>query len=119
MRSANRSARALAILCLSLFGLSGCATSFKGDAKFPGGPRGCYDRCEQAGLMMTNYVFVGEYSTGCVCSLKAKSASAAIDGPKQHAASAATAAAAVAVMRQMEAQQAAQNAAFFPAPGMH
>lgn len=101
-------------LCLFVLSLGACATTFKGDAQFPGGPRGCYDRCEKAGLTMTSYVFVGEYSSGCVCSLKRKPTSAS-DGASAQS-SAATSAAAVAVMRQMQEEQARHQALFSPQP---
>jgi hypothetical protein len=44
-----------------------CATQFQGDANFPGGARGCAARCETESLRMSQYVFVGEYSSACVC----------------------------------------------------
>jgi hypothetical protein len=50
--------------------LSGCATAFVGDAKFPGGARGCYAKCAQNDMAMESFVYMGEYSTACVCGLK-------------------------------------------------
>lgn len=49
--------------------LVGCKqpTSFKGDAHFPGGPSACYEMCKSNGMEMDSYIFVGEYSSGCVC----------------------------------------------------
>ncbi len=60
------------IVGLSIFAalcLSACPqpTSFKGDPHFPGGPNACFRKCESAGMVMDSYIFVGEYSTGCVC----------------------------------------------------
>ena len=90
--------------------VAGCATSFQGEAKFPGGPRACFKRCKAAGLEMSSFVYVGEYSTGCVCGLKASMRSASAS---ERDATAATSAAAVGVVLQMRRAQAAaaQNAA--------
>jgi hypothetical protein len=95
--------RATTIFLLAL-GAAGCATSFQGSAKFPGGPKGCYDRCSEAGMQMASFVYVGEYSTGCVCSLKDRDGGEA-SAQRGASENAATAAAAVGVMTQMRAQQ--------------
>ncbi|MGD8861795.1 MAG: hypothetical protein PVI30_17425 [Myxococcales bacterium] len=106
-------------MLLLVLGCAGCATSFQGSARFPGGPKGCYDKCDEAGMKMTNFVYVGEYSTGCVCGLdrrKDADARARSGAPE----SAATTAAAVGVVMQMrrQQQQAAQqhHQPFTPAP---
>ena len=85
---------------------SACATSFQGEAHFPGGPKGCFDRCAADGLVMQSYVFVGEYTSGCVCSLKLRKAES--EQPQADA-SAASSAAAVGVITQMRNAEAARN----------
>jgi hypothetical protein len=90
--------------------LLGCATSFQGEARFPQGPRGCFNKCQSVGMEMSSFVYVGEYSTGCVCTLKrAKTAAfngAASTTADDEAASAATSAAAVGVILKMRAIEA-------------
>jgi hypothetical protein len=102
------------VLVLGLCAIAGCATSFQGEAKFPGGPRACYKRCAAAGLEMSSFVYVGEYSTGCVCGLKASMRTANTSQDERDV-TAATSAAAVGVVLQMRRAQAqaaaAQNAA--------
>jgi hypothetical protein len=44
-----------------------CATSFAGNANVPGGPSGCARRCRDEQMRMSSYVFVGAYSSACVC----------------------------------------------------
>src|SRR5690606_12858421 len=56
------------------------ATSFIGDAQFPGGPDACRSRCSQDGLKEAAYVYAGEYSSACVC---APVESSKLDGPLQ------------------------------------
>jgi hypothetical protein len=111
-------ARLCVLAVISVLLAAACATQFQGAAKFPGGPRGCYDRCQAAGLRMSSFVYVGEYSTGCVCSPKPTGANVASDGHSAAApdedvgVAAATGAAAVGViaqMREAERQQAAQR----------
>jgi hypothetical protein len=64
----NRAVRSF-VLALGLT-LVGCATSFTGDAMFPGGERGCMDKCAASGMTMGAFVYMGDYSTGCVCQPK-------------------------------------------------
>jgi hypothetical protein len=56
-----------AVLCSSLVSTVACATSFEGSAKFPGGARGCFQRCLSQEMEMASFVFVGEFSTACAC----------------------------------------------------
>jgi hypothetical protein len=66
--------------------LLGCATSFVGDAQFPGGAPGCFKQCQAGGMEMASFVYVGEYSSACACKLKANapaqtsSSNADVDG---------------------------------------
>jgi hypothetical protein len=74
----SKAARFGGRLVLALFTLAGMVslgacqrpTSFEGRAQFPGGPQGCYHHCQQAGLEMATFVYVGEYSTACACKLR-------------------------------------------------
>lgn len=51
--------------------LSACSTHFHGNAKFPDGPVGCYRRCAATkAFEMDSFVYMGEYSTACVCRVK-------------------------------------------------
>jgi hypothetical protein len=47
--------------------VSGCATSFTGNAMYPGGVRGCWDQCRANGMEIATFVYIGEYSTACAC----------------------------------------------------
>lgn len=61
-------------LCLASCCFLGCATSFVGDAQFPGGALGCFKQCQKIGMEMASFVYVGEYSSACACRLKATNA---------------------------------------------
>lgn len=58
--------RHLVALSLALLS-SGCATSFTGDARVPGGASGCAKVCLGLGMELAGMVVMGEYSNGCVC----------------------------------------------------
>jgi hypothetical protein len=92
-----------AILIAAALSLAGCATSFTGDAHFPGGARGCYSKCQADGLQMASFVYMGEYSSGCVCSPPGQATA--------QPAAAATGAAAVGVVMQMRRQAEQQRQA--------
>ena len=53
-------------LCLTL-GLSGCPTTFQGNAHVQGGRAGCESKCKKTKMRMSGIVFLGEYSSACVC----------------------------------------------------
>jgi len=55
--------------------LSGCTTSFTGDAHVPGGANGCQSACSAQGLEMVGMVLMGEYSDGCICKVRGRSGS--------------------------------------------
>lgn len=56
-------------LLLGLGAGVGCQTrtEFHGDARFPGGARGCYEKCAMFDMEMATFVYVGEHSTACAC----------------------------------------------------
>lgn len=47
--------------------LAACATSFTGEAHFPGGVGGCAATCQAQGLEMSGFIYSGEFSSACVC----------------------------------------------------
>jgi hypothetical protein len=54
-------------LVLAASALPGCGTSFEGAARFPGGVAGCMRQCRNRNLEMSSFIYIGEYSTACVC----------------------------------------------------
>ena len=48
-----------------LLALPACATSFQGSSHIS--PAACNERCSSIGQRMAAYVFMGDYSTACVC----------------------------------------------------
>jgi hypothetical protein len=101
--------RGTAVVCL--LGIFGCQTptSFEGEAKFPGGPRGCFDRCASQQMDMASFVYVGEYSTACAC--QPRHASGAATSSNERVSAAVVAAAAGAEMQRRRIQQQQQSAA--------
>jgi hypothetical protein len=58
----------LDVWVLSLgFVLAGCATSFTGSAHIEGGRGACQSKCAGQGMQMAGMVYMGEYSSACVC----------------------------------------------------
>ncbi len=55
---------------VTVVAFAGCTTQFYGEPTFPGGARGCWDRCRSEGLEMSAFVYMGEYSNGCVCRVR-------------------------------------------------
>ena len=69
----------LALLLGIVLGLAlgaGCATVFTGEAHF-GGPDKCFTLCKRYNMKMSGYVFMGQYSSACVCEVKGRKASKA------------------------------------------
>ncbi len=98
-----------------LFFVSGCATSFMGSAYFEGGRGACEKKCAAGGLQMTGMVYMGEYSSACVCELPRPAAA-----PSGAVAPAASGAAAVGVIMQMRRAEEAQNRSMMSMQaGMH
>ncbi len=62
------STRQLLMIVLSLLILSGCATTFYGDAHIT--PRQCVEKCKSWGMVLDGMVSMGEYSDACVCRKK-------------------------------------------------
>ena len=81
--------------------LTGCATSFTGEAHVPGGPAGCRDVCASYGMELAGMVAMGEYSDGCICRVRSQVSASGSDT----AAVAGAAPAAVGVVMAMRARQ--------------
>jgi outer membrane lipoprotein SlyB len=67
----------LVLLFLSslAFGLAGCATTFTGSPHVEGGRSACEQKCTSQGMEAAGMVYMGEYSSACVCQVPGKSAS--------------------------------------------
>jgi hypothetical protein len=56
----------VAIACLAV---SGCATAFMGSPHVEGGRQGCETKCRGQGMTVAGMVYMGEYSSACVCAV--------------------------------------------------
>ena len=54
----------------------GCATSFTGSAHVEGGRGGCEAKCRGQGMQIAGMVYMGEYSSACVCEVPRTTGSA-------------------------------------------
>lgn len=88
----------------------GCATSFTGSAHVEDGRAGCEAKCRGQGMQVAGMVYMGEYSSACVCEVPGSAAS----GRRQQllASSASAAGAAAGVVMQMRRQQDNNNGGF-------
>lgn len=77
--------------------LTGCATSFKGEAHIT--PVQCVAKCQSWGMEIDSMVAIGEYSSACVCKPKFKSTNSSSSSSSSPAASA------VGVIEQMRQMQ--------------
>jgi len=89
-------------ICLSACMLGGCATAFTGSAHIDNGRQGCEAKCRSAGMELAGMVYMGEYTSGCVCAVPKQTAS---DRQLFIAATNSAAAAAAGVAIQMRRQQ--------------
>ena len=83
---------------------AGCRTEFTGSAHID--PGTCQAKCSEAHLQMAGMVYMGEYSSACICEIPKAPAPPTGMGP---AASAAAAGAAAGVVMQMRQQQQEQH----------
>src|SRR5687768_2456578 len=79
---------------------TGCATSVTGSAHVEEGRAGCERKCQGQGLEMSGMVYMGEYSSACVCEVPG-----ATGGATAAAGGAAAGAAAGVVMQMRRAEQ--------------
>jgi len=92
------------IVALSLVG---CATSFTGNAHVENGRAGCEEKCKGQGMQVAGMVYMGEYSSACVCEVPRGSASSS--RREFLLGSAAASGGAVGVIMQMRRQQQQQQ----------
>jgi hypothetical protein len=57
------------VLFMVLTGVA-CQTNFTGSPVFPGGSKGCFNKCNKLNMEMAAYTYVGEFSTACSCKVK-------------------------------------------------
>lgn len=81
--------------------LPACATSFQGSAHIEAGRAGCEHKCAGQGLAMSGLVYLGEYSSACVCSVVGPAPSTGPVSSLDRNAAAAAAGGAAGVMMQM------------------
>jgi hypothetical protein len=98
--------RKVAILAIAV-GVGGCATSFTGDPHIENGRAGCEAKCKGQGMALAGMVFMGEYTSGCVCTVPGQSA--AVGGQLYAAAEAGAGAGSAGVVLQMRRQQQQQS----------
>jgi hypothetical protein len=91
----------IAIVVCALAAVCGCATSFTGSAHVEGGRSGCEQKCAGQGLAMEGLVYMGEYSSACVCAVPGASGDSG--------AASSGAGGAVGVVMQMRRQQEEQS----------
>jgi hypothetical protein len=92
----------LAGAVLALVALSACATSFTGSPYVEDGRQGCERKCKGQGMDVAGMVYMGEYSSACVCAEPGKTASSR---SQQLLAAASVAAGAAGVEMQMRRAQ--------------
>jgi hypothetical protein len=63
--------RILAAICLAATATA-CATSFTGSPYVEGGRAGCEAKCKGDGMDVAGLVYMGEYSSACICSVPGK-----------------------------------------------
>jgi hypothetical protein len=92
--------------------LVGCATSFTGDAHVENGRAGCAEKCKGQGMQMAGMVYMGEYSSACVCEVPRGSASSSGHDLLVGSAAGASGAAAGVIMQMRRAQEQQQHNGF-------
>jgi hypothetical protein len=60
---------------IMFFLIGGCATSFTGSPHVENGRQGCEAKCRSQGMEVGGMVYMGEYTSGCVCVVPGQSAS--------------------------------------------
>src|SRR5262245_59891482 len=106
--------RILGLLVASSLVAAGCATQFVGSAYIEGGRATCETKCKGQGMAIAGMVFMGEYSSACVCAPPGQDVS--MSRPLLSG-SAAVAGGATGVVMQMRRQEAAQQGAYQPYGG--
>lgn len=63
------------VICSLVVLLAGCATSFTGSPHVENGRSGCESKCKGQGMEVAGMVYMGEYSSACVCEVPGQHAS--------------------------------------------
>jgi outer membrane lipoprotein SlyB len=63
------------LACSLILLLAGCATSFTGSPHVEDGRAGCDKKCRGQGMETAGMVYMGEYSSACVCAVPGQHAS--------------------------------------------
>ena len=97
-----------ACIAILLVALSGCvkATEFTGSAHVEEGRAGCERKCASQGLAMTGMVYMGEYSSACMCEVPG---AATTSSAAPSAAAAGASSGVVMQMRRIQEQQQQQQ----------
>jgi len=103
MRSRFGLLRVIGMLAATL-GLSACATAFMGSPHVEGGRNGCQAKCTGQGMAVAGMVYMGEYSSACICAVPGAAHASVID--EGAAAAAAGGAVGVELQRRQQQQQA-------------
>lgn len=94
------------IVVFSAATASGCATNFTGSPHVEDGRRGCEAKCKSQGMEVAGMVYMGEYTSGCVCVVPGQTASRQ---QLMMAAGAGAGAGSAGVVMQMRSQQQQQS----------
>ncbi len=81
----------------------GCATRFTGSAHIEGGRSGCEAKCRGQAMQIAGMVYMGEYSSACVCEVPRATGAAA--GHELLGAASGASGAAAGVVMQMERER--------------
>jgi hypothetical protein len=96
----------MSILAVALLSSTvGCATSFTGSPHIEGGRSGCEAKCRGQGMQIAGMVYMGEYSSACVCEVPRSTGSAGDRDLLGSAAGSSGAAAGVVMQMQRQRQQ--------------
>jgi hypothetical protein len=67
--------RKMVVAVVCILALAGCATSFTGSPYVENGRQGCESKCKGQGMDVAGMVYMGEYSSACVCVTPGQAAS--------------------------------------------
>jgi hypothetical protein len=97
----KRIAKLASLLVFVAAASTACMTSFQGSPHVEGGRAGCERKCRGQGMAVSGMVYMGEYSSACVCQVPGAGGQASASGG---AAAATGGAVAVEMMRRQQEQ---------------
>jgi hypothetical protein len=97
--------RVTALVLVLATGSASCATNFTGSPHVENGRAGCEAKCRGQGMELAGMVYLGEYSSGCVCEVPARAGA----GPRRVLLASAGGAAAGAVGVELQRRAQEQN----------